>query len=65
MSDEGEVAGAIMGFLLVAAAVIAVIVFVIIPLFVGAMSIGAVYGSGNAVYNYGLAFRKNVKPERI
>lgn len=28
-------------------------------------TIGALFGGGYAVYNYGVAFKKNVKPERI
>lgn len=61
MDDGWEWVGAI---LLVIAA-IAVIVFIIIPILVISMSIGALYGGGHAAYNYAVAFKKNVKPERI
>lgn len=43
---------------------------VLVPIFivmavVTLMSIGSIFGAGVAVHNYFLAFRNNVKPERI
>lgn len=61
MDDGWELAGV----LLVIVAVIAAIVFIIVPIVIISMGIGALYGSGNAAYNYAIAFRDNVKPERI
>ncbi|MCK4761647.1 MAG: hypothetical protein KAW12_05560 [Candidatus Aminicenantes bacterium] len=60
--DDG--AGLIFGLLAIAA-VIAFIVFVIVPLLIIFMGVGALCGGGYAVYNYASAFRQNVRPERV
>ncbi len=66
MSDEAaEIAGSILAFLGIVALVIAAIVFVIIPIIIVSMGTGAIYGGGLSVYNYAVAFDKNVKPEKI
>ena len=66
MSDEaGELIGTLFVGLLVLVGIVAIFVFIIVPILLISMGIGALFGGGNAVYNYGKAFRKNVKPERI
>lgn len=65
MSDDGEVLGTIFVFLLIVAAVVALIVFVIIPIIIVSMGIGALCGGGYSIYNYAVAFGKNVKPEKV
>ena len=55
----------IVGGLLAIAAVIAVVVFIIVPIVAVSMGLGALYGGGKAAYNYAVAFRDNVKPEQI
>jgi hypothetical protein len=61
MDDGWEIVG---GLLAIAAA-IAVIVFIIVPILIISMGIGALFGGGKAAYNYAAAFRENVKPEQI
>jgi len=48
----------------VIAAVIAVVMAIAIAL-MAVMTIGAVYGAGVALWNYGNAFYRNVRPERV
>jgi hypothetical protein len=60
MDDGWEIAGVLLGL----AALLAVIVFIIVPLVMISMGVGALFGGGNSIYNYGVAFRRNVRLER-
>lgn len=55
-SDSGELFGALLVLVLVVVAVMLAIMTL--------MSLGAVFGAGTALHNYGLAFANNVKPQR-
>lgn len=50
------------GFYLLLLIVIAIAVTLMLLL---SFTIGALFGGGYAVYNYGAAFKKNVRPERV
>ncbi len=64
MSDEaGEIIGVILGFLAIAAAVVAAAVFIIIPIILISMGLGALCGGGYPIYNYAVAFQNNVTKE--
>ena len=68
MSDKDDELFMILIILAVIIAVIIAIIlilYVIIPIISVAAGCGILIGGGNAIYNYSLAFIKNVKPERI
>jgi hypothetical protein len=60
-SDSGEAIGALIGGLLLVMVVVTLVTMAIMAL----MSLGALFGAGTALHNYGLAFANNVKPERV
>jgi hypothetical protein len=60
MADGDELAGCIGGVLMVVLVVSAVMVAIMTL-----MSVGALFGAGTALHNYGLAFAGNVKPQRV
>lgn len=49
----------------VVVAVVMVVVAAIAVALVALMTVGAVYGAGIALWNYGRAFVRNVKPVRV
>ena len=61
MDDGWEIILGLLGIALV----IALIIFVIVPILIIFMSVGALCGGGYSVYNYAAAFRQNVRPERV
>lgn len=60
MADSDDFAGCIGAALMIALVVSAVMVAVMTL-----MSLGAVFGAGTALHNYGLAFANNVKPQKV
>lgn len=42
-----------------------IVVYIILPTLALFMAGGALIGGGNAVYNYFIAFRKNVRAEKV
>jgi hypothetical protein len=60
MADSEDFAGCIGAVLMIALVVSAVMIAVMTL-----MSLGAVFGAGTALHNYGLAFAGNVKPQRV
>ena len=59
--DFGEAIGQLVGVVFLVAVVVSLVAMAIIAL----MSLGAAFGAGTALYNYGLAFANNVKPEKV
>lgn len=59
--DFGEAIGQLIGVLALVAVVVTLVTMAIMAL----MSLGAVFGAGTSLYNYGLAFANNVKPEKV
>jgi hypothetical protein len=59
MADDDGIGGMI-GALFMFVLVVTAVVLAVMAL----MSVGAVYGAGAALRNYGLAFANNIKPER-
>lgn len=60
MSDGEELGGcigAVIGLMLLVVAVIAAVMIL--------STVGSLFGAGTALRNYFLAFRNNVKPERV
>ena len=60
MADSEDLWGC-MGVVLLVAVVVAAVTLAVMTL----MSVGAVFGAGTALRNYGLAFAGNVKPQRV
>jgi len=60
MADSDDFAGCIGAVLMIALVVSAVMIAV-----TTLMSLGAVFGAGTALHNYGLAFANNVKPQKV
>jgi hypothetical protein len=61
MSDNDSSGGELFGALLMLMLVVAALMLAIMTL----MSLGALFGTGTALRNYGLSFASNVKPQRI
>lgn len=59
MADDDGIGGMI-GALLIFVLVVTAVVLAVMAL----MSVGALYGAGTALRNYGLAFTNNIRPER-
>lgn len=60
MSDRDS-GGELIGALLLVVAVVTLVTMAIMAL----MSVGALFGAGTALHNYGLAFANNVKPHKV
>lgn len=60
MANDDDLAGCLGGLFMVALVVAAVMVAVMTL-----MSVGALFGAGTALRNYGLAFASNVRPQRV
>ncbi len=60
-NDSGELIGQLIGGLILVMVVVTLVAMAIMAL----MSLGAVFGAGTSLYNYGLAFANNVKPEKV
>ncbi|HYX25533.1 MAG TPA: hypothetical protein VFC23_15385 [Thermoanaerobaculia bacterium] len=56
--DEGI--GGLIGALFMLVLVVTAVILAVMAL----MSVGALFGAGTALRNYGLAFSNNIKPER-
>ncbi len=63
MNDLGEVLGAVIVVVIVVVLVLAAIYLAIIVASI-MISVAAIFGGGVSLYNYGLAFKNNIKPER-
>lgn len=59
MSNNNDGCAVLLAIPLIALAIAAAIMALML-----ALSIGSLFGSGKALHNYVLAFRKNVRPER-
>jgi hypothetical protein len=60
MADSDDLGGCVG-----AAAVIVLVVVAVMLAVMALMSLGALFGAGTALHNYGLAFAHNVKPQRV
>jgi hypothetical protein len=59
MADDSPGCAVLLAIPLIALAIAAAILALVL-----ALSVGSLFGSGTALYNYAQAFRRNVKPER-
>jgi len=64
MAEENEVF-AVIGVLLLIVVVIFLVVYVVIPLILFIAGVGVTVGGGVSLFNYWIAFKDNVEPERI
>ena len=63
--DDKEIVFVIVALLALVIAFIYLIIYVVIPLILSIAGVGAACGGGVSLYNYGVAFKNNVEPERI
>jgi hypothetical protein len=64
MSDSGDLVGGLIGLALIVIAVVIVLYLIYLALHV-LVAGGALFGAGISLRNYALAFRNNVRPERV
>jgi hypothetical protein len=62
--DPGASLAGLLLYVFLVLAIVFIIVYIIVHILLIAMGIGALWGGGNAVFNYATAFRNNVKLER-
>jgi hypothetical protein len=60
VEDTGDVMAKFMIYGLIVFAIVMAIYYMMLI----SLAIGALVGGGNAIYNYGVAFVRNVKPDR-
>jgi len=60
MDDVGEILGCVFGLLM-----IVLVIATIATAISGCMTVGVVYGAGRSLWNYGLAFGRNVRREEV
>lgn len=60
MADSDDLGGCIGG-----AVVIVLVVTAVMLAVMTLMSLGALFGAGTALHNYGLAFAHNVRPQKV
>lgn len=60
MAESNDLGGFIGAMLMIALVVSAVMIAVMTL-----MSLGALFGAGTALHNYGLAFANNIKPHKV
>ena len=58
--DSDDIGGVI-GFIVVATLIVMAVTVAVFA----CATVGALYGAGTSLWNYGLAFRRNVSPERV
>ena len=64
-SSEGEFFGLLVGIAIGLIALYFIIVYIVAPIVALAAGCGTCIGGFNAVYNYCLAFKTNVNPQRV
>jgi hypothetical protein len=61
MSDSDDAIGGCIGLVIGGVLLVVAVVAAVMIL----STVGSLFGAGTALRNYGLAFRNNVKPERV
>jgi len=61
MADSSDDLAGCLGAAFMVVLVVSAVMLAVMTL----MSIGALFGAGTALHNYGLAFANNIKPQRV